>query len=212
MVDYLKNPDEIERKSFQIIRAETDFSGFDEHQQQIVMRLVHTCGNPKIAQQVRISGAAIDAGINALKRNRAVLCDVEMVKQGLTKRFLTRDPLCFLNDPKTTELANMRGETRSMSALDLWLPHIDNSIAIIGNAPSALFRLLEMLEGGTPKPALVIAMPVGFVGAPESKNYIWNHHVKLGIECITLEGRIGGSALAAGAFNTLIRLKNKVFF
>ena len=212
MVDYLKNPDEIERKSFQIIRAETDFSGFDEHQQQIVMRLVHTCGNPKIAQQVRISGAAIDAGINALKRNRTVLCDVEMVKQGLTKRFLTRDPLCFLNDPKTTELANMRGETRSMSALDLWLPHIDNSIAIIGNAPSALFRLLEMLEGGTPKPALVIAMPVGFVGAPESKNYIWNHHVKLGIECITLEGRIGGSALAAGAFNTLIRLKNKVFF
>ena len=212
MDDYLKNPDEIERKSFQIIRAETDFSGFDEHQQQIVMRLVHTCGNPKIAQQVRISGAAIDAGINALKQNCAVLCDVEMVKQGLTKRFLTRDPLCFLNDPKTTELANMRGETRSMSALDLWLPHIDNSIAIIGNAPSALFRLLEMLEGGAPKPALVIAMPVGFVGAPESKNYIWNSHVKLGIECITLEGRIGGSALAAGAFNTLIRLKNKVFF
>ena len=212
MDDYLKNPDEIERKSFQIIRAETDFSGFDEHQQQIVMRLVHTCGNPKIAQQVRISGAAIDAGINVLKRNLAVLCDVEMVKQGLTKRFLTRDPLCFLNDPKTTDLANMRGETRSMSALDLWLPHIDNSIAIIGNAPSALFRLLEMLEDGAPKPALVIAMPVGFVGAPESKNYIWNNHVKLGIECITLEGRIGGSALAAGAFNTLIRLKNKVFF
>ena len=103
-MDYLKNPAEIEQKSFQLIRAETDFSGFDEQQQQIVMRLVHTCGNPEIAQQVRISGAAIEAGIDALKRDCHVLCDVEMVKQGLTKRFLTRDPLCFLNHPETAEL------------------------------------------------------------------------------------------------------------
>lgn len=211
-MDYLKNPSEIEQKSFQLIRAETDFSGFNELQQQIVMRLVHTCGNPEIAQQVRISCAAIDAGIDALNRDCNVLCDVEMVKQGLTKRWLTRAPLCFLNDHKTTELANTRRETRTMSALELWRPYLDNSIAIIGNAPSALFRLMEMLEDGAPKPALIIGMPVGFVGAPESKSYLWNHYVTLEIECITLQGRVGGSALAAGAFNTLIRLKNGLLF
>ncbi len=208
MDDYLKNPAEIEAQSLRLVRAATDFSGFDELQQQIVMRLVHTCGNPEIAQQVRISSAAIDSGINALNRNCHVLCDVEMVKQGLTRRGLTRDPLCFLNDHKTVACAASSGETRTMSALALWKPYLENSIAIIGNAPTALFRLMEMLESGSAKPALVIGMPVGFVGSPESKNYLWNHYRELGIECITLQGRVGGSALAVGAFNTLVRLKN----
>ena len=208
MDDYLKKPAEIEAQSFQLVRAAADFSGFDELQQQIVMRLVHTCGNPEIARQVRISSAAIDSGINALNRNCNVLCDVEMVKQGLTKRDLVGDPLCFLNHHKTAARAAATGETRTMSALALWKPYLENSIAIIGNAPTALFRLMEMLESGSVKPTLVIGMPVGFVGAPESKNYLWNHYRELGIECITLEGRVGGSALAAGAFNTLVRLKN----
>ncbi len=212
MDNYLKNPDEIEQKSFQLIRDETDFSGFDRLQQQIVMRMVHTCGNPDIAQQVRISHAAIDAGIAALNRNCNVLCDVEMVKQGLTKRFLNRAPLCFLNHHKSTELANANGETRTMSALALWTPYLNDSIAIIGNAPSALFRLMEMLEGGAPKPALIIAIPVGFVNSTESKDYLFNQHSKLGIECITLKGRIGGSALAASVFNTLLRLKKGLLF
>ena len=212
MRDYIKNPAEIEAQSFQLIRAVTDFSGFDETQQQIVMRLVHTCGNPEIARQVRISSVAIDSGINALNQDCNVLCDVEMVKQGLIKgmlkRELTRDPLCFLNHHKTAARAAATGETRTMSALALWKPYLENSIAIIGNAPTALFRLMEMLESGHGKPALVIGMPVGFVGAPEAKNYLWEHHRELGVECITLAGRVGGSALAAAAFNTLVILKN----
>lgn len=212
MDEYLKDPHKIEQKSFQLIRAATDLSGFGELEQQLVMRLVHTSGNPDIAAQVRISAAAIDAGIAALNRDANVLCDVEMVKQGLTKRYLDAEPICFLNHEKTVELANASGETRSMSALDLWTPHLLDSIVIIGNAPTALFRLLEMLEAGSVKPALIIGMPVGFVGAPESKDYLWNHRADLGVECITLRGRVGGSALAAGAFNTLVRLKNGLRF
>jgi len=210
--EYLKDPHKIEQKSFQLIRAATDLSGFGELEQQLVMRLVHTSGNPDIAAQVRISASAIDAGIAALNRDANVLCDVEMVKQGLTKRYLDAEPICFLNHEKTVALASASGETRSMSALELWTPHLLDSIVIIGNAPTALFRLLEMLEAGSVKPALIIGMPVGFVGAPESKDYLWNHRADLGVECITLRGRVGGSALAAGAFNTLVRLKNGLRF
>ena len=210
--DYIKDPQKIEEKSFSLIRAATDMTGFDEMQQQLVMRLVHTCGNPDIVDQVRISSGAIDAGIEALKNDANLLCDVEMVKQGLTRRYLNKEPMCFLNHDKTLELAGASGETRSMSALELWRPYLYNSIVIIGNAPTALFRLLEMLESGDDKPALVIGMPVGFVGAPEAKDYLWNHRAELGLECITLQGRVGGSALAAGAFNTLMRLKNGLRF
>jgi len=210
--DYIKDPYKIEEKSFQLIRAATDLSGFDENEQQLVMRLVHTSGNPDIVRAVRISAVAIDAGIAALNRDATVLCDVEMVKQGLTKRYLSAEPMCFLNHEKTVELASASGETRSMSALELWTPYLRDSIVIIGNAPTALFRLLEMLESGPVKPSLVIGMPVGFVGAPESKDYLWDHHADLGVECITLRGRVGGSALAAGAFNTLVRLKKGLLF
>jgi precorrin-8X/cobalt-precorrin-8 methylmutase len=210
--DYIKDPHKIEEKSFEMIREATDLFGFSDIQQQVVMRLVHTCGNPEVAQQVRISDNAINAGINALNQNQAVLCDVEMVKQGLTKRFLTQQPLCFLNHVDIPNIAGASGETRTMSALELWTPYLDNSIVIIGNAPTALFRLMEMLEAGSVKPALIIGMPVGFVGAPESKDYLWNHHQDLGVECMTLNGRVGGSALAAGAFNTLVRLKNGLEF
>lgn len=216
MHDYLKNPAEIEAQSFRLIRAATDLSNFDEAQQQLVMRLIHTCGNPEIARQVRISAAAIDSGIAALNGGCNALCDVEMVKQGLSTRDsiggLIDDPLCFLNDAETAMRANETGETRTMSALALWQPYLENSIVIIGNAPTALFRLMEMLEGGSVKPTLVIGMPVGFVGSPEAKNYLWHHYRELGIECITLQGRIGGSALAAAAFNSLLKLKNGVRF
>ncbi len=195
-----------------MIRQATDLSGFTDIQQQVVFRLVNTSGNPDAAHQVRISDNAINAGINALNKNQAVLCDVEMVKQGLTKRFLTQQPLCFLNHEDTPKNASANGETRTMSALVLWAPYLENSIVIIGNAPTALFRLMEMLEAGAVKPTLIIGMPVGFVGAPESKDYLWHHHQNLGVECMTLNGRIGGSALAAGAFNTLVQLKNGLQF
>jgi precorrin-8X/cobalt-precorrin-8 methylmutase len=132
--DYIKDPHEIEKKSFEIIREVTDLSDFTEIQQQIVMRLVHTSGNPDVAQQVRMSANAINVGVEALNQNHAILCDVEMVKQGLTKRFLTQQPLCFLNHENTPKIASASGETRTMSALELWAPYLENSIIIIGNA------------------------------------------------------------------------------
>ncbi len=212
MDDYLKDPIAIEEKSFAMIKAASELGHLDDEQQQIAMRLIHTCGNPDIVQQLRISDSAIAKGINALNNKASVLCDVEMVRNGLTKRFLEVEPLCFLNHAGVAETAKQRHESRSMCALSHWKDNLDGAIAIIGNAPTALYRLMEMIEQGTTKPSLIIGIPVGFVGAAESKDYLWNNHKSLGIECITILGRSGGSALAAGAFNTLIRLKRGLRF
>ena len=212
MDKYIKNPIEIEDKSFDLIRSATDLSRFDELQQQVVMRLVHTSGNPDVSSITEFSQNAVKAGIEALDANCNVLCDVEMVKQGLTKRFLNAEPLCFLNDARVADIAKANDESRTMTALQFWQPYLQNSIAIIGNAPTALYRLMEMIEKGEVKPALIIGIPVGFVGAPESKSYLARHHRDLGVEFITINGRTGGSALAAGAFNTLVRLQRGLRF
>jgi len=212
MPNYIKDPIKIEEESFKQIKALTDLTGFDEQQQQVVMRLVHTCGNPDVANQVKISSGAIEAGLSALKTKQAIYCDVEMVKQGLTKRFLDVEPQCFLNSETIAEKAKAKNETRTMTAIELWGDNINNGIAIIGNAPTALYRLIENIQQGKAKPGLIIGIPVGFIGAAESKQYLWEQHKKLGIECITLTGRTGGSALAAGAFNTLVRLQRGLRF
>ncbi len=212
MDKYLKDPVAIEEKSFAMIRAASDLTGFDEEQQQIVMRLIHTCGNPEIVDDVRISQQAVASGIAAIKNKSGVLCDVEMVRNGLTKRFLEVEPACFLNQVGVAETAKQRGESRTMCALDHWKGQIEGAITIIGNAPTALYRLMEIIEQGNEKPALIIGIPVGFVGAAESKDYLWQHHQDLGVECITILGRTGGSALAAGAFNTLVRLQRGLRF
>ncbi len=208
MLPYLKDPEQIERQSFRQIKQLTDLSGFDADQQQVVMRLVHTCGHPDLAGQVKISAAAIAHGLAALRSAGPVLCDVEMVRHGLAARLLAVQPQCFLNHAAVPALARRRGESRSMCALEHWRPLLKDSIAIIGNAPTALYRLMEMLEQGADKPALIIATPVGFIGAAESKHYLWQQRQLLGVECITVLGRSGGSALAAAAFNALARLQN----
>ena len=212
MDDYLKDPAEIERRSFALIRQLTELNGFNELEQQVVMRLVHTCGNPEITPTIRFSKNAVTSGVAALNDGGKILCDVEMVKQGLTKRYLESEPLCYLNHPEVAEKAKNSNHSRSMTALQYWIPQLDNSIAIIGNAPTALFRLMELIEQGYGKPALVIGIPVGFVGASESKSYLFDNHQSLGIECITILGQTGGSALAAGVFNTLVRLKRGLRF
>ena len=202
---YENNPQAIESDSFRQIRELTDLSGLSQDQQQVVMRVVHSLGLPDVAQQVRFSANATQAGREALASHCAILCDVEMVKQGVTKRMINREPLCFLNDSRTAELAKSKGETRSMAALSLWQDDLAGSVVLIGNAPTALFRLLEMIEQGAPKPALIIGMPVGFVGAAESKDALWQAHKILGIECITLLGRMGGSAVTSASCNALLR-------
>ena len=202
----------IEQESFRQIRALTDLSGFDPDQQQVVMRIVHSLGRPELAQAVRFSVNACEAGREALAANCPILCDVEMVKQGITKRMIEREPLCFLNDPQTAAFAKKTGETRSMAALQQWRDHLAGSVVIIGNAPTALFRLLEMIDQGADKPALIIGMPVGFVGAAESKQALWDLHQKLGLECITLLGREGGSAVSSASCNALLRCNRGEYY
>jgi precorrin-8X/cobalt-precorrin-8 methylmutase len=224
--DYVVDPKAIEKNSFEMIRTLTDLDGLDQSQQQVVMRIVHSVGMPEVAKKVRFSANACASGQAALAAGAAILCDVEMVKQGITKRMIQQPPLCFLNDPRTVALAKSSGETRSMAALTLWGDNLAGSIVVIGNAPTALFRLLEMIEqanekesgeesaveggkeGGKDsnnKPALIIGMPVGFIGAAESKQALWDVHERLGIECITLLGNQGGSAVSSATCNALLR-------
>jgi len=209
---YEKNPQAIEKESFRQIRELADLSKFSREQQQVVMRIVHSLGLPHLRAQVRFSDHACESGMSALQTNCPILCDVEMVKQGITKRMIDNEPLCYLNHAETAELAKKTMETRSMAAVSLWQEQLKGSVVIIGNAPTALFRLLEMIEQGAEKPALVIGMPVGFVGAAESKQALWDHHHQLGLECITLIGREGGSAVSSATCNALLRCNRGEYY
>jgi len=202
---YEINPNKIEVESFRQIRQLTALDHLSREQAQVVMRIVHSVGMPEIAAQVRFSANACSSGIKAVAAESPILCDVEMVKQGITKRMISQPPLCYLNDDRAIQRAKEHAETRSMAALDLWRDSLAGSIVVIGNAPTALYRLLEMLAKGCDKPALIIGMPVGFVGAAESKEALWAAHQTLGVECITLLGNQGGSAVSAAACNALLR-------
>ncbi len=210
--EFNKDPEAIERESFRQIRTLTDLSGYDQQEQQVVMRIVHSLGIPSLASQVRFSRQACAKGMQALVDNCNILCDVEMVKQGITKRMINKEPLCFLNTDFTAEYAKAHAETRSMAALKSWEDKLAGSVVVIGNAPTALFKLLEMLESGCDKPCLVIGMPVGFVGAAESKEALWQSHKKLGVECITLLGREGGSSVSSASCNALLRCNYREYY
>ncbi|HCB12329.1 MAG TPA: precorrin-8X methylmutase [Gammaproteobacteria bacterium] len=211
--DYLRDPDEIERQSFVQIRQLTDLSRFDPDQQQVAMRLVHTSGDPGIVHDLHFSPGAVAAGLAALQQSANVLCDIEMVSQGISKRYLQGPVHCFLNSPTVAERARQTGETRTMVAMTEWPLYLAGSIAVIGNAPTALFRLLDLLDEGGPRPALIIGMPVGFINAAESKQALWD--VAPGeyqTPCITLLGRRGGSSLAAATLNALARMAREIRF
>jgi len=210
-MSYLRDPAEIERRSFEQIRRLTDLSGLDDVQQQVAMRMVHTSGEPELAGAIRFTGQATRSGLDALHTGATVLCDTEMVVHGIARRFLDGPIRCFLNAPSVAERARRRNVTRSMAALDLWLPHLDGAIVVIGNAPTALFRLLEMLGDDASRPALIIGMPVGFIGAEESKQALWEAcEADPRLQAITLTGRRGGSALAASALNALARYRRGI--
>ncbi|OUS24517.1 precorrin-8X methylmutase [Gammaproteobacteria bacterium 45_16_T64] len=210
--NYIRDPHKIEQESFQRIRQLSDLSAFDQDQAQIAMRLIHTCGEPSISSRINISHSAIKSGIAAINANAPVLCDVEMVKHGLTKRMIEQEVHCFLNDSRVPDIAKAEGETRTMAALRFWEPLVEGSIVLIGNAPTALFRLMEMIENGSPKPALIIGIPVGFVGAAESKDALITFCQQHDIACITVTGYVGGSAMTAAAFNALLRLNKGIRF
>lgn len=211
--DYLRDPDEIERQSFARIRQLTDLSRFDPDQQQVAMRLVHTAGDPDIVRDLQFGPGAVEAGLAALEQSADVLCDIEMVSHGISKRYLQSQVYCFLNLPTVAERARQSGETRTMAAMAEWPMYLAGSIVVIGNAPTALFRLLELLDEGAPWPALIIGMPVGFINAAESKQALWDiASSEFQTPCITLLGRRGGSNLAAATLNALARMANGIRF
>ena len=202
--DYIREGDAIYRKSFAIIREEAELSSFSEDQADIAVRMIHACGLVEAAEHFRFSPDFVSKARGALHAGKPVFCDAEMVAHGITRARLPADNrvICTLRDSRTIELAKTIGNTRSAAALDLW-DEMEGALVAIGNAPTALFRLLEMLDAGAPRPAAIIGMPVGFVGAAESKEALMA--APLGIPYAVVRGRLGGSAMTAAAVNALAR-------
>ena len=204
-MEYIKNGEEIYRKSFAIIRAETNWENLPDDLAHLAVRLIHSCGMTDITEDLEASPDAVKIGRNALAGGAAILCDSQMVANGITKARLPKNNpiICTLNHPEVTELARQINNTRSAAALELWRPHLAGAVVAIGNAPTALFRLLELLDQNVDKPALILGFPVGFVGAAESKLELVTN--SRGVPFITLHGRRGGSAIAAAAVNALAK-------
>jgi precorrin-8X/cobalt-precorrin-8 methylmutase len=200
---YVRDPNEIYRQSFERIEAEVDLSRFPEELRPLVLRLVHAAGEPALARDLVWSPGAAEAGRAALAAGAPILVDAAMVAAGIIAARLPRRNrvLCFLGDRRVPGLARRLGTTRSAAAVELWRPHLGGAIVAIGNAPTALFHVLELLAAGAPLPALVLGFPVGFVGAAEAKAALAEN--RLGLAFVALAGRRGGSALAAAAVNAL---------
>jgi len=202
---YLRDADAIYARSFAIIRAEADLSAFSTDAAEIADRMIHACGVVEAARHIGFGGDLLGAAHAALAAGAPMLCDAEMVAQGITRARLParNDVVCMLRDARVPALAAGLSTTRSAAALELWRDRLAGAIVAIGNAPTALFRLLEMLAAGAPKPATIIGVPVGFVGAAESKAALAaDPH---GVPFLTVRGRMGGSAMAAAAVNALAR-------
>lgn len=203
-VNYLKDPEAIYRQSFAAIRAETDLSRLPATAQPVALRLIHACGMTDILDDLRIDPALAETVGSALHAGAPILADCEMVKAGVLQRLLPTgcEIICTLNQPEARTLGRQTNTTRAAAAVTLWKPHLAGAVVVIGNAPTALFALLEMIDAGGPKPAAIIAMPVGFVGAAEAKAELARD--PRGIAFATLLGRRGGSAMAAAALNAIL--------
>jgi len=199
--DYIRDPAAIYAQSFAIIRGEADLTRFAGVMEDVAVRVIHACGMPDTAADLSFSPGAAEAGRAALLAGKPVLVDVQMVAHGVIRaRLPSANPVvCSLDDPRAAPLAAQLGTTRSAAAVELWRDHLDGAVVAIGNAPTALFHLLEMIKSGGPRPAVILGFPVGFVGAAESKDAL----IASGLPHIGLRGRRGGSAMAAAAVNAL---------
>lgn len=203
--DYIRDGEAIYRQSFAIIRAEADLSRFSAGEAELAIRMIHAAGSVDAARHFEFGPGFVDAARGALALGAPIFCDAEMVARGITAARLpaNNDVVCTLRDPTTPDIAAEIGNTRSAAALRLWLPRLAGSVVAIGNAPTALFFLLELLRDGAPKPAAILGMPVGFVGAAESKAALADN--SYGVPHAIVRGRLGGSAMAAAALNALAR-------
>jgi precorrin-8X/cobalt-precorrin-8 methylmutase len=202
---YVRDGDEIYRRSFATIRAEADLSGLPPDVAQVAVRMIHACGQVDLVDDLGYSPGVVAAGRAALRDGAPILCDAGMVASGITRARLPagNDVVCTLRDPRVPALAAERGTTRSAAALELWRDRLDGAVVAIGNAPTALFHLLDMIDAGAPRPAAVIGIPVGFIGAAESKDAL----AATDLEHLVVRGRRGGSAITAAAVNALATQK-----
>ncbi len=203
MSDYIRDGQAIYRESFATIRAEADLSRIPADLEKLAVRVIHACGMVDVAADLAFSPGAGTAGRTALTNGAPILCDAKMVAFGITRTRLPagNEVICTLDDPAVPALAREMGNTRSAAALELWRPHLEGSVVAIGNAPTALFHLIDMIAAGAPRPALILGMPVGFVGAAESKALLAS--AAHGVPFVVVHGRRGGSAMAAAAVNAL---------
>ena len=199
---YIRDGAEIYRKSFAIIRAEADLSRFKALEEKVAVRIIHACGTTDIVGDIEMSPTFAASARAALLRGAPILCDAKMVAHGITRSRLPKgnNVICTLDEPAVARLAAQAGNTRSATALELWRPHLEGAIVAIGNAPTSLFRLLEMLDEDAPLPAAIIGVPVGFVGAAESKEALRSQRR---VPFLVVRGRRGGSAMAVAAINAL---------
>lgn len=203
--DYLRNGAAIYARSFAIIRAEADLSRFTPEEAEVAVRMIHAAGQVEVAGLIEFAPEFVSAARKALRGGAPILCDSEMVAHGVTRARLPAksEVICTLRDPRVPDLAAKLGTTRSAAALELWRDKLARAVIAIGNAPTALFRLLEVLEAGAAKPAAIIGIPVGFVGAAESKEALAAN--VSGVPYLIVRGRIGGSAMTAAAVNALAK-------
>ncbi len=202
---YLRDGTAIYERSFAIIRAEADLSRFSAEEAEVAVRMIHACGTVEAAQHIVFGENLVTAARSALAAGAPILCDAEMVAHGIARARLPAGNavICTLNDPQVAGLAQKLGTTRSAAALDLWRDRLAGAVVAIGNAPTALFHLLDLIDAGTPKPAAILGIPVGFVGAAESKDALFAD--PRGVPFLIVRGRIGGSAMTAAAVNALAR-------
>lgn len=205
--DYIDDGPAIYLDSFATIRRETDLSGLPADAEKLAVRMVHGTGQTDLVDDLRVHPLLVKAARGALESGAPILCDAHMVASGVTRARLPQgnDVVCTLRDPRVPEMAAQMGTTRSAAALGLWADRLDGSVVAIGNAPTALFHLLEMLLDGAPRPAAIIGCPVGFIGAAESKAALASFATEHGIDIpfVTVHGRRGGSAMTASAVNAL---------
>lgn len=203
MTSYIRDGQEIYRQSFATIRAESDLSGLPSDVAQVAVRMIHSCGMTDLTKDLAYSPDVVRDARAALRAGAPILCDANMVAAGVTQRRLPVDNevLCFLGDPRTPGLAQEIGNTRSAAALELLQDRFEGAVIAIGNAPTALFHLLDLIVAGVPKPAAVLGIPVGFIGAAESKEALATN--ELGLEYLVVHGRRGGSAMTAAAINAI---------
>jgi len=202
---YLRDGRAIYDRSFAIIRAEADLSHFSPEEADVVVRMIHACGVVELAPHIVFGNGLVAAARSALENGAPILCDSEMVGRGITRARLParNEVICTLNDPRVVDLAQRLATTRSAAALDLWTERLAGAVIAIGNAPTALFRLLDLIDAAAPKPAAILGIPVGFVGAAESKDALTAD--PRGVPFLTVRGRMGGSAMTAAAVNALAK-------